>query len=289
MVSKLLILKLPISMILLVLVGSANSLPSHSTLAQNDPHTTHDCTNGIFAGMDGTETGEPYPTILTSTALERAVTVVDPTNNQWQIAFGLTDEGSDIFYEYTNTHIGQQVAIVLDGQVLTAPTIQAAIRDDGIITGDFNAAEAQVLASQLQSGPLPLKLIILELTSSASVRNQVITRIHFGIVLADGIAIENVSLFLIRDTVDVLKERLNLQGYNTHTIHVVEDGIIELKIRSDKDISDITDTLLVPSLLEFVDYSVASYRPEAGECILTEGQLTYQQQQSSGQPVTNSG
>lgn len=48
------------------------------------------------------------------------------------------------------------VAAVLDNEVVTAPEIQQVIQGDARITGDFSAEEAQLLASQLRYGALPL-------------------------------------------------------------------------------------------------------------------------------------
>jgi protein-export membrane protein SecD len=50
------------------------------------------------------------------------------------------------------------MAIVLDGEVLSAPTINAQLTDGGIIEGQFTQEEAQTLALQLRSGALPIPL-----------------------------------------------------------------------------------------------------------------------------------
>jgi protein-export membrane protein SecD len=50
------------------------------------------------------------------------------------------------------------MAIVLDGEVLSAPTIQARLTDGGVITGQFTEEEASTLALQLRSGALPIPL-----------------------------------------------------------------------------------------------------------------------------------
>lgn len=138
-------------------IAPATPLPS---MAQDGSTSdrNNNCDNGFFAGQDGTETGLPYQTIMTGSALDSAIAVIDPNSNQWQIAFSMTSEGSQIFYDHTSTHIGQQMAIVLDGVVLSAPVIQAAISRDGTITGDFTADEARALANQLRYGSLPVPL-----------------------------------------------------------------------------------------------------------------------------------
>lgn len=75
----------------------------------------------------------------------------------------LTHPGSDQFYEYTRTHIGQPMAIVLDGRVLSAPTINAAIHDSGTISGSFTQDEAESLAIQMRYGALPVPLRVVDI------------------------------------------------------------------------------------------------------------------------------
>jgi protein-export membrane protein SecD len=63
------------------------------------------------------------------------------------------------FAEYTGSHIGQFLTIVLDGEVVSSPQIQSVIPDGaGQITGDFTFAEARSLGIKLQYGALPVPL-----------------------------------------------------------------------------------------------------------------------------------
>ena len=103
-----------------------------------------------------------FQTVMTGDILRNAVAAQDQFN-QWQIHFELTAAGSDQFYEYTRTHIGQPLAIVLDGLVLSAPTINAAIRDNGVITGMFTDEEAESLAVQMRYGALPVPLRVADI------------------------------------------------------------------------------------------------------------------------------
>jgi len=78
-----------------------------------------------------------------------------------QIDFTLNDSGAKRFAEVTRNNIGRQLAIVLDGQLYSAPTIQGAIEaGNGQITGHFTPEEAQELANVLQN-PLraPLRVV----------------------------------------------------------------------------------------------------------------------------------
>ncbi len=77
-----------------------------------------------------------------------------------QIDFQLNDNGAKRFGEVTRNNIGQRLAIVLDGELYSAPVIQSAIETgNGQITGHFMVEQAQELANVLQN-PLraPLKI-----------------------------------------------------------------------------------------------------------------------------------
>lgn len=79
------------------------------------------------------------------------------TAGAWQVELRLTSEGRKKFGDLTAATVNQQIAIVLDGIVQSAPTVSQAI-PDGIatITGDFDKKEAQDLANVLKYGALPL-------------------------------------------------------------------------------------------------------------------------------------
>jgi preprotein translocase subunit SecD len=77
----------------------------------------------------------------------------------WRVAFEFNAEGSDRFAQITENLIQKQMAIVLDRQVESAPTVQSAITGgSGVITGDFTEREARDLAVVLQTGALPVEL-----------------------------------------------------------------------------------------------------------------------------------
>ena len=76
------------------------------------------------------------------------------------VSFVLKPEESQIFADYTRTHQGQFLTIVLDKQVVSSPQVNAVIEDSGVITGNFTPDEASKLALQLQFGSLPIPLRI---------------------------------------------------------------------------------------------------------------------------------
>jgi protein-export membrane protein SecD len=105
-------------------------------------------------------TGQPFTTIMTGAGLQDATAgLVGQTASEWGVNFTLAgNEESQRFATHTSTHIGQPMAIVLDGQVLSAPVIQAALTTGGQITGNFTQQRAQELALQLRYGALPVPL-----------------------------------------------------------------------------------------------------------------------------------
>ena len=75
--------------------------------------------------------------------------------SQWETNFVLSQDAAKRFSTYTGANIGQRLAIVLDGKVLSAPRIDAQISDQGRITGSFTQQEASDLALNLRAGSLP--------------------------------------------------------------------------------------------------------------------------------------
>ena len=79
------------------------------------------------------------------------------------VSFKFNNLGAKKFGEVTKNNIGRDLAIVLDNEVISAPTIQSAITGgSGVITGSYTAETAQELALLLRSGALPAPLNILE-------------------------------------------------------------------------------------------------------------------------------
>lgn len=82
--------------------------------------------------------------------------------NQPAVSFSLNREGARKFGEVTSQNIGRNLAILLDGRVETAPTIEGRITDEGQISGVFTQQEAADLGLVLRSGALPASLTYLE-------------------------------------------------------------------------------------------------------------------------------
>jgi preprotein translocase subunit SecD len=82
----------------------------------------------------------------------------------WQVQFNLNKEGSKAFADATTAMVSKpaptnELAVVLDGAVVTAPVVQGAITGgEGVITGGFSESQAKNLAVVLNSGSLPVQL-----------------------------------------------------------------------------------------------------------------------------------
>ncbi|PYR53710.1 MAG: protein translocase subunit SecD [Acidobacteria bacterium] len=83
-------------------------------------------------------------------------------NNRPAVSFTLSNEGGRKFGKVSGENIGRQLAIILDGRVQSAPTLESRINTEGRITGSFTPEEVQNLSLILRSGALPATLTYLE-------------------------------------------------------------------------------------------------------------------------------
>ena len=108
--------------------------------------------------------GLPFRTVMTGAGLQAASAVLSPPQGtggpEWMINFEIKEEFQSVFGGFTGDRIGEPMAIVLDGEVISSPIIQAQLSTGGVITGQFTEEEATTLALQLRSGALPIPLRI---------------------------------------------------------------------------------------------------------------------------------
>lgn len=103
----------------------------------------------------------PTRAALTGSMLEDARIDFD-RRNRAIVRFTWNSEGTQIFREFTGDNIGERLAAIIDGDVVTAPVIQSRIGRNGQIEGRFTRQEAADLAVKLRSGALPIPLEIEE-------------------------------------------------------------------------------------------------------------------------------
>jgi preprotein translocase subunit SecD len=121
---------------------------------------------------------------VTGTQVGNPAAALDPTNNQWVINFNLKGAGVGAFGNLTSmmvtkyysattnqpTSVLDELAVVLDGKVITAPdVVGASTAGASQITGSFTQASATQLADILRYGSLPLTFQVLQ---TASVSQQ---------------------------------------------------------------------------------------------------------------------
>ena len=99
--------------------------------------------------------------VVSGDELENATAGFDQ-NNRPAVNFTLSASGGRKFGQATGANIGRPFAIILDGKVVSAPTIQAQIFTQGQITGSFSVQESNDLALVLRAGALPAPLIVIE-------------------------------------------------------------------------------------------------------------------------------
>ncbi|PYK96051.1 MAG: protein translocase subunit SecDF [Verrucomicrobia bacterium] len=98
---------------------------------------------------------------LTGKYISNAGVIFDPASNQPEISFSFNSEGAQLFADITRENVGHLLAIVLDGELKSAPVIKGPILGgSGVIEGNFNVEEAFELANVLLN-PLeaPVKIV----------------------------------------------------------------------------------------------------------------------------------
>ena len=93
---------------------------------------------------------------LTGRYLTKAQVVNDPNTQQFQILINFNSEGARLFEEITGRSIQKPLAIFLDNQLISAPTVQEKITGgEAVISGRFTFEAARDLANLLNAGALP--------------------------------------------------------------------------------------------------------------------------------------
>ena len=134
-----------------------------------------------------------FHTVMTGISLKNVGVRTD--NNRYSVAFELDSEGAQIFSEFTSSHVGSILAIVLDKQVISVPRIDGAITTgQGVISGNFTVEEANNLAVQLRYGslPIPLKVVTSQTVGPTLGQDSLRKSLNAGII---GLSV--VILFMI--------------------------------------------------------------------------------------------
>lgn len=157
----------------------------HATVGDQEVVINPDMTKIVMEGAD----------IVGADALYGNVSEDITAGNQYFIQLQISEEATKKFAEATERLIGQPIYIMLDNEILSAPTVQAKIdTSTPIITGQYTKEEAEEQAELISSGALPFSLVV----ESQEYIGPTIGHQAFDVTLKAGmIALIFVALFLI--------------------------------------------------------------------------------------------
>lgn len=149
---------------------------------------------------------------LTGETIERAYVSRDPYTTEPKVLFNLNPEGAQKFARVTRENVERQLAIVLDGELYSAPVIQTPITDGrGSISGQFSIKEAFDLANVLEN-PLeaPLQIESERVVDPTLGRDTIQSGVNAAIIGMTAVAVFMVIYYFFAGLVAVLVLGLNL-------------------------------------------------------------------------------
>lgn len=92
--------------------------------------------------------------------------VSSDSGSQPYVALKFNEEGKQKFADATKNNIGKRILIVMDNDVISAPTVNSEITDgEAMITGGFTGDSAQELADLIKEGAMPFDLSVMEMNN----------------------------------------------------------------------------------------------------------------------------
>ena len=140
---------------------------------------------------------------LTGKYIERAGVIRDPISNRPQISFKFNTEGGRLFGELTTEHTRERMAIVLDGELYSAPVINEPIRGgSGVINGDFDIKEAWELANVLEN-PLetPVRLLDTEEVDPSLGKDSIDSGVRSAVIGTVAVALFMLAYYMMAGVV----------------------------------------------------------------------------------------
>lgn len=223
-------------------------------------------------------------TYVTGKDLTNAGTTFDQLGKA-AVSLKFSGDGAKLFEEATAANVNKQIAIVLDGVVISAPVVNQRIAGgEAQITGRFSTAEANRLAIMLRAGALPVAVEILENRSvgptlgadsvTSGIKSGLIGAVlviifmlvYYGMLgLAADLAL-CVSMLLIIATLILLRSTLTLPGMGgvILTIGMAVDGNILIyermkeEFRSGKTIMAALDAGFRKALVVILDSNITT-------------------------------
>jgi preprotein translocase subunit SecD len=157
----------------------------------------------VACGQNSSKQWQKYilgPAEVAGTDIKKAAAVYDTTNAQgWKVTMDFTSSGSKKFENITaklskNQSPQNQFAIVLDGEVVSDPSVNQTLSGSAEITGSFDQTEAQDLSNMLKYGALPLTFKEASVTTvTAALGGE---QLHAGLI-AGAIGLALVIIYLV--------------------------------------------------------------------------------------------
>jgi preprotein translocase subunit SecD len=174
-----------------------------------DPSSTNATPEAAGATPAAVETPPPdapvYSTIISGSDLSDAYPTTGGTAGQLVVGFELSGDARGTFYDYTSSHIGQPMSIVIDKRVISSPVIRNVISGSGVIDG-VPANEVESLALQLKAGALsvPLEVVSSETVGPSLGQDSIDKSLIAGIIGLSTVAVFMVLYYRVPGVLSVV-------------------------------------------------------------------------------------
>lgn len=184
---------------------------------------------------------------LDGSHIKSAEVRADQFTNQPEVCFNLDTDGAVLFGEFTQAHIGENLAIVSDNKIKSNARIQSAITGGGVsLSGGFSTEEAQNIQKVLQTAWLNVPLEVeSQQVIGASLGDQSIKQGVFAIILGLGLILVFMLIFYKASGINaVIAQILNLyimfailSGFNlTLTLSSIAGMILTIGMAVDANV-----------------------------------------------------
>ena len=170
---------------------------------------------------------------LNGSHLKLSSVTINSNNSQPEVSLEFNDEGSKIFAQATKEYLNKKIAILLDGQILTAPVVNSVITEGkASISGSFDSQSAKNLSVQLNAGALPLPITLIQQSQiGATLGKESLNKGIFagivGLVLVCLFMIANYGRFgLIADIGLIIYGLITLSLYRLIPVTLTFPGIV---------------------------------------------------------------
>jgi len=170
---------------------------------------------------------------LNGSHLKLSTVTINPNDSQPEVSLEFNEEGAKIFANATKEYLNKRIAILLDGQMLTAPVVNTVITEGkASISGSFDSQSAKNLSVQLNAGALPLPITLIQqsqvgATLGKDSLNKGIFAGIVGLVLVCLFMIANYGRFgLIADIGLIIYGLITLSLYRLIPVTLTFPGIV---------------------------------------------------------------